>query len=266
MSSPNPKLSLSLLVCAQAAGCVVGNEDGYQLDTIEITNGSLDTANRYANVGALMRPIEGGWWVSCSGTLVAPTVFLTAAHCATDGDTRWVSFEPIITADSVVYRGTYRVDPLYAGKVYDTHDFAVVVIDQPVTGITPARLPRAGFLDVKNANSELEDTPFRAVGYGVYGRDNSGGPPEFPFDDKRRFSTSLFSTMNKSWIHLSQKVNQDAGGTCFGDSGGPNFYKGSATIASTTIGGDMVCGSTNVGLRLDTPAARTFLARYVALP
>jgi hypothetical protein len=56
------------------------------------------------------------------------------------------------------------------------------------------------------------------------------------------------------------------GGTCYGDSGGPNFLGSSDIVAATTITGDSVCRSTNVDYRLDTASARNFLAPYVALP
>ncbi len=56
------------------------------------------------------------------------------------------------------------------------------------------------------------------------------------------------------------------GGTCYGDSGGPNFLGTTNVIAGITITGDMVCRSTNVVYRLDTESARTFLAAYVTLP
>jgi hypothetical protein len=60
--------------------------------------------------------------------------------------------------------------------------------------------------------------------------------------------------------------SHDDGGTCYGDSGGPNFLGTSDVIAATTITGDSVCRSTNVDYRLDTPSARNFLAPYVSLP
>jgi secreted trypsin-like serine protease len=56
------------------------------------------------------------------------------------------------------------------------------------------------------------------------------------------------------------------GGTCYGDSGGPNFLGTSQAIAAITITGDAVCRSTNVVYRLDTESARGFLPQYVTLP
>jgi hypothetical protein len=61
-----------------------------------------------------------------------------------------------------------------------------------------------------------------------------------------------------------------ASGTCYGDSGGPNFLGAGATeaniVAATTITGDAMCRATNVDYRMDTPSARAFLSRYVTLP
>jgi hypothetical protein len=56
------------------------------------------------------------------------------------------------------------------------------------------------------------------------------------------------------------------GGTCYGDSGGPNFLGDTDVIAAITITGDSVCRSTNVVYRLDTESARAFLRQYVTLP
>jgi hypothetical protein len=56
------------------------------------------------------------------------------------------------------------------------------------------------------------------------------------------------------------------GGTCYGDSGGPNFLGDTNVIAAITITGDAVCRATNVDYRLDTASARAFLADYVTLP
>jgi hypothetical protein len=67
-------------------------------------------------------------------------------------------------------------------------------------------------------------------------------------------------------------MNQTLGdaGTCYGDSGGPNFLGAGAAetniVAGTTITGDFMCRATNVVYRLDTPSARGFLAPFVTLP
>jgi len=80
------------------------------------------------------------------------------------------------------------------------------------------------------------------------------------------YSVSTFSALNKTFLRLSQNPSTGDGGTCYGDSGGPNFLGNSRVIASITITGDAVCRATNVTYRLDTPSARAFLDEFVRLP
>ena len=72
------------------------------------------------------------------------------------------------------------------------------------------------------------------------------------------------------YLCLSQNPATGSGGTCYADSGGPNFLGAGSTetdiIAGITITGDSLCKSTNVIYRLDTGSARAFLKDYVALP
>jgi hypothetical protein len=75
---------------------------------------------------------------------------------------------------------------------------------------------------------------------------------------------------NDSWLRISQNASTGNGGTCYGDSGGPNFLGAGSSetriVAATTITGDTPCRSTNVDYRLDTASARAFLAQYMTLP
>src|SRR5215213_4088887 len=97
--------------------------------------GSPDGA-AHPNVGGLVSPTQysDGTWIYCSGTLIAPTVFLTAAHCGEDGERVAVSFDPAYQAGDTVYFGTFEADPLYTHAQNDPHDIAVIVLDQPVQG------------------------------------------------------------------------------------------------------------------------------------
>jgi secreted trypsin-like serine protease len=229
-----------------------------------ITYGQPD-GNRHPNVGALVGTFDGQTYPYCSGTLISPTVFLTAAHCDIGTSTVYVTFDSEYTSKSRLYSGTFHSDPLYNQSQNDPHDIAVVVFDKPIKGIEPAQLPTLGQFD-----SVAKDQQFTAVGYGGQEAVNQPGGPVIGYLDTREYAVSTFNAVGPGYLRLSQNPATGNGGTCYGDSGGPNFLgAGSAEtdiIAGITITGDSLCKSTNVIYRLDTESARAFLANYVTLP
>jgi hypothetical protein len=252
-----------------------------------ITYGFVDTTNAFANTGAfIVKAPSGRIFPICSGTLIAPDVFLTASHCtvffeqdlAPAGYTAFVSFDNPIPFGDLTSKSTNLVavtqvvsNPGYNQAQSDSGDIAVLLVDPRQTrGITPAVLPAAGLLDRLAAQNGLKNSVFTAVGYGVQNRVTGGGTPFFQDLNPvpRMYSFSTFDSLNGGYIRLSQNPSTGNGGTCFGDSGGPNFLNvnGTRTLVAITITGDSVCRSTNVDLRLDTQSARTFLAPYVSLP
>src|SRR5512135_3551891 len=90
-----------------------------------ITYGELD-GNGHPNVGGLVSPTQysDGTWLYCSGTLISPTVFLTAAHCDEGTPRVTVTFDPAYQAGDQTYTGTWHADPLYAQNQNDPHDMA----------------------------------------------------------------------------------------------------------------------------------------------
>src|SRR4051794_4549356 len=226
-----------------------------------ITFGTTD-GNAHPNVGGLVaaQAYSDGTWIYCSGTLISPTVFLTAAHCA-EGDRVRVSFSSAYKDGDKVYAGTWHADPAYNQTQSDPRDIAVVVFDKPVKGLTPARLPAAGSLSNLSGSQQ-----FTSVGYGAYEVTNQPGGHQYLYDDVRGVATGTLNSINSAWLRISMNPSHGDGGTCYGDSGGPNFLGSTDVLAATTITGDSVCRSTNVDYRLDTPSARNFLAPYVALP
>ncbi|MCA1824440.1 MAG: trypsin-like serine protease [Frankia sp.] len=227
-----------------------------------ITNGSAD-GNGHPNVGGLVAPTaySDGTWIYCSGTLISPTVFLTAAHCGDDGGRVRVSFSSAYQDGDKVYAGAFEADPAYNQSQSDPHDIAVVVLDKAVKGIAPAALPKAGSLANLSGSQQ-----FTSVGYGAYEVTNEPGGHRYLYDDVRMVATGTLNSTNAAWLRISMNPSTGNGGTCYGDSGGPNFLGTSAVIAATTITGDAVCRSTNVVYRLDTTSARTFLSQFVPLP
>ena len=260
---------LTLTTALLAAGLLAANPAG------AIVNGQLD-GTLHPQVGALIAEFRqpGQKEVLCSGSLIAPTVYLTAAHCtdflASLGITDvWVTFDSQFTSSSPLIHGKYVTDPAYnaysgRGGAADPHDQAVVLLDKAAAGITPVRLPTAGLL----GSTDLKTQTFTAVGYGTVRTGKTGGPNAFFFDSTRRFALQSFLSLEPSWLNLSENPSTDNGGTCFGDSGGPHFLGGvtSNLQVSLTVTGDSACRATDKTWRLDTPSARGFLGQFVTLP
>ena len=226
-----------------------------------ITNGAPD-GNGHPNVGALLAPqaFSDGTWEECSGTLIAPRVFLTAAHCDEGLARVKVTFDSVYTAPGTTYTGTWHADPAYRKAASDPHDIAVVVLDTAPAGIAPARLPAAGSL-----SALPHGTTFTSVGYGAQSVTSGAGGKTFHYADVRYVTTGTLNSVTPSWLRISGNPALGNGNTCYGDSGGPNFLGDTDIVAGTTITGDTPCRSTNVDYRLDTSSARSFLARFVTL-
>jgi len=241
-----------------------------------ITYGTQD-GNGHPNVGGMVAEwrTSGQKDLLCSGTLISPTVFLTAAHCTAYLESLgisdvWVTFDSAFTSKSKLYHGTMHTNPGYNQAQSDPGDIAVIVLDRSVPGISPAALPSAGLFDRMQAEHSLGGQKFTAVGYGVLAPQIGGGPPSFPDTNLRWVAVSEFNALNDAWLRLSQNSATGNGGTCFGDSGGPNFLGAgnaeTSIVAALTVTGDAMCLATNVDYRLDTASARDFLKDFVILP
>ena len=158
------------------------------------------------------------------------------------------------------------MNPNYGHDNADPNDVAVVVLDEPITGITPASLPTAGLLDDLKHAGNLHDQPFVTVGYGTVRYDKTGGPHSLYWEGIRRFTTGTYNALTQSWLKISMNPATGDGGTCYGDSGGPHFLGESDMVVSLTVTGDMNCRATDVTYRLDTESARSYLAEFVNLP
>ncbi len=252
-----------------------------------IVYGFVDTNNTFSNVGAfIVRAPSGRISPICSGTLIAADVFLTASHCtifferdlAPLGFTAFVTFDNPVPFGSLTSGSTNLIpvvqvvtNPRFNQSQSDSGDIAVLLVSAADTvGVVPAILPGADLLEELSSQNGLKNASFTVAGYGVQNRIVGGGTPFFTNLNPapRMYAFESFGALNKGYLRLSQNPATGNGGACFGDSGGPNFLDstGGPVLVAITITGDAVCRSTNVVYRVDTTAARAFLAAYVDLP
>ena len=213
------------------------------LPAAALTGGEID-GDLHPNVGLLL--VDGS--PACSGTLVSPTVFVTAGHCGSGGRVA-VTFNSDLGGDLELFEGTLHVDPQFNFAADDPHDLAVVVLDEAAP-VAPSSLPTAGLLE-----GVEKKTLLTSVGYGV-----SGSKKALRFDGARRFGT-----LELSKLYPAQAVvTPVTAAHCFGDSGGPMLL--GDTVVAVTSGGKATCKGKSGVYRLDTAGARAFLDDFVALP
>ena len=171
-----------------------------------------------------------------------------------------------LTSNTTKLAGVSAVvtNPNFNRSQSDSGDIGALVLASNVQGVTPATLPVCGLLDQLRAQNGLKTAVFTPVGYGLQNRVVGGGVPFFQDLNPvpRMFAFSSFNSLNPGYLRLSQNPSTGNGGTCYGDSGGPNFFTvdGQQVLAAITITGDSVCRATNVDYRLDTASAQAFFA------
>lgn len=266
-----------------------------------ITGGERD-GDRHPNVGLLLFYSPDGDTNArfrCSGTLVTPTVILTAAHCtdgtvgstvvtfaseiaeappsglprAADDPGDGTSDEGFTSIPAGFYGGQSHTHPDYSDftDTRNWNDVGVVVLESPVpTSVAvPARIAPSRYLDAY-APPTLAKTNFTLVGYGTEVRKPDSGPQKptpqsYPL--VRRMTTSNGQKLTDQIVQMNgNPANVIAGGgTCFGDSGGPSLLNGYVTTV-TSYGYTDNCRYLGGYQRVDIPVVQSWLAGFGVTP
>ena len=238
-----------------------------------ITGGTPD-GDDHPYVGTIWWPIPGmeGWYSLCSASAISPTKLVTAGHCAPDGDAVEVLFQ-YQGAFWGYYTATFHRHPEYCENCapglpgFINNDVAVVILDAVQAYSLPslpsyAQLPTEGLVDTLKMN-----TPIDLVGYGVQKRVHIPGEGA-PFWTHEAFTryyapTELLAANfvhSDRFIKMRANASQGSGGTCFGDSGGPNLLDGTNTIlAVNSYVTNSNCAGVVYSNRIDTSSALTFI-------
>lgn len=282
------------LVAAAAAALLTGGVLA-AAPASAITGGEAD-GERHPNVGVILWYDADGRF-RCTATLVSPTVLLTAAHC-TEGalGKHIVTFSSTIadappsgipTADPAVgyssdsagtderdrtwYTGTAHTHPQYSDftDMANWNDVGVVVLDQPITGITPAKIAGLNFLD-QFKQPKLNSTLFTIVGYGTEVRKPESGPQKptpqsYPLI--RRVADAPGQKLTPQILQVNGNIHdtRGTGGSCFGDSGGPTFKDGKV-VTVTSYGYTENCRYLDGLQRVDIPVVQKWLATFGVKP
>lgn len=273
-------LVISLLVLVMALVTVTG--------VLAVTDGELD-GDGHPHVVLLVMETEFGPTYRCSGTLLSPTVLLTAGHCTSNfgyieeegeysamrvftesdvdgGDNTY----PTCDGGNCVEAVSWAAHPLYETAPFWFHDVGVVILEEPgVTGLpTYGVLPEVDQLDDMKTMRHYKDNYFSAVGYGL----------QESFPTAAEWKEVAVRIRMVSYPHLIQintpgftgdyslllSNNTKTGGTCFGDSGGPNFIKDTNIVAGvTSFGMNPTCAGTGGVFRMDRQNVLDFVNSYL---
>jgi len=233
---------------------------------LTVTNGQPDGSNHpYVGIAIQDIPSMPGFVTVCSGSALSTTKFLTAAHCFDPARPALVSYKSGPPFGATFVPGTVHLDPAWCLGCahglpgFDTHDVAVIILGAPVNPGGFAVLPAPALVDTLPMK-----TPVDLVGYGVQGFIRGGGPPQGVFTAIRFFAPSLLIQSNNrtsvEFLKLSANPAQGKGGTCFGDSGGPDLLGGTNTVLGVnSYGTNGNCAGVGYSQRVDLPDILQFI-------
>jgi secreted trypsin-like serine protease len=190
---------------------------------------------------------------SCTGTLIAPDVVLTAGHCA--------EIKPVeVIANTTDYTDAdgVLVDVQSTTAYPDwqhTYDVSVIVLAKPIPGVTPRKVGTGCTLDELRSAMSVH-----LVGYGLTAEDGTG--------NNTLLNEAMAPVVDPDCsggrgCHAKVAPGGEfvAGGdgtdSCFGDSGGPVYFdtpRGTVVIGAVSRGIDgaaMPCGGGGIYVRTD---------------
>lgn len=283
------KTTLSILITILLLMAVV-------LPASAITDGELDGED-HPQVVLLLMDVDGEPTYRCSATMLSPTVVLTAGHCTSNyPDPDYPDYTGMrIYTESDVDAGigvtndyeegtcdlgncyeaaSWAAHPLYEEGSFVLHDVGVVVLEEPFYPSDDeyfedwGELPAVDQLDILKTKRGKQDTWFTAVGYGLQESFPNAVAWKTVADRVRHVAYPELIQINSPGFtgdfSMLLSNNPNTGGTCFGDSGGPNFLTDTNIVAGvTSFGINGNCAGTGGVFRMDRQNVLDFVESFL---
>ena len=194
-----------------AAGCAA--DDASEIDVASVDEAVIGGRRAVDDAGAGYLVRDGV--VSCSASLVAPDLVLTAAHCVERQQAfafGWGEVRDVATvrATARAIHPRYVMPPKNGGVAFQGFDVALLRLERPVVEIAPLTIGRRS----------PERGSVRAIGYGAtayVARDDGTGEAHGVGTD-RRAAEGVIVGHNATELFVRFRPRSS---TCYGDSGGP---------------------------------------------
>ena len=243
-----------------------------------VTDGTPD-GNGHPYVVLILMEVNGAPAFRCSGTLISPTYVLTAGHCAgapgefsgmrvfAESDVQSDHSYPFAGGPNTVEAVRWAAHPLYPTASFVLHDVGMLELAHPINLSQYGQLPAVDALDKLKTQRGQQDVTFTAVGYGL----QMSFPDQASFLEHnvkvRMVANPKLNQINGGIVgdfSLLLSNNTNTGGTCFGDSGGPNFIGNSNVIGGvTSFGLNGTCGGTGGVFRVDRQNVQDFIHDFM---
>jgi trypsin len=203
-----------------------------------IHGGTEVPTKRYPYLAALFYKYETGeLLLSCGGSLIAPNVILTAAHCSDSIDIAYLGVHNYtrVTEEEgeiyEIYSEQKVIYPLYNNSTMDG-DYLLLFLDTP-SKFDPVALN-------SNPDVPMEDALLTTIGWGMQETGNTSVVPKEAIVEERSNFWCKVAYAATSDADITENMICAEGGSsfdaCQGDSGGPLIVRGEDASNDVLVG------------------------------